>query len=169
LSGSGKTTIGDLLFQRLHAVDDAVVLLDGDALRREAKEEFGYSPEERRRAAFHYSNLARTNAARGTHVVVATISMYADCRLWNRRHLPRYYEIYLRVPLDVLIGRDAGNLYSRAIAGKVSSVVGVDLPFEEPESADLIIDNHGSVAADQAADDIWERIKVLPGVLNEPG
>ena len=164
LSGSGKTTVGRLIFQQLRTRYAPSVFLDGDVLRDVFENNLGYSLEERRACARRYCRLSRMLAQQGLHVVIATISMFHECRRWNREHIANYYEIYLRAPLDLLAKRDRGELYRQAFTGAVKQVVGVDLPFEEPSNPDLIIDTGHSMLPQAAADCIWERIRTLPAL-----
>ena len=85
----------------------------------------------------------------GFDVVCATISLFRECQEWNRVHIPDYHEIYLRVPMQVLVERDQKQLYSRALRGEVKDVMGIDLPVEEPVRPEFIIDNDGSKTPDQ--------------------
>jgi len=155
LSGSGKSTIGWLLFQKLRSHCRNAVFLDGDELRRVFGSESGYSLEERRTCARRYSHLGRMLSEQGLHVVLATISMFHETRKWNRANLPKYFEIYLRAPMNVLIARDSRGLYEQARSGEAAQVVGADLPFEEPVNPDLVIDNDGSEAPEDIAAQIW--------------
>ena len=161
LSGSGKTTIGQLLFRRLrgHAVNS--VFLDGDVLRHVFGGDLGYTLEDRRRCAGRYSRISAMLAGQGLNVVMATISMFHECREWNRANLPRYFEIYLRVSPDVLSTRRSLSLGANPAPGQTEFVVGRDLPCEEPRNPDLICDNDGSAAPQEVADSIWNQIEVL--------
>lgn len=142
LAGAGKTTIARLFYEHLKREGASAVLLDGDSLR-EVFNDASYTQEGRFNLAMKYGRLCRLLANQGIDVVCATISMFDECRNWNRSHLPRYTEIYLRASLEVLKQRDQKSLYSAALNAKTSDVVGVDLPFEEPKNPHLIIDNNG--------------------------
>ena len=161
LSGSGKTTIGQLLFQRLRGRAVNSVFLDGDVLRQAFGGDLGYTLEERRECARRYSRISALLAGQGLNVVMATISMFHECREWNRANLARYFEIYLRVTPDILSTRR--SLYGDANPkqSQTDFVVGRDLPFEEPLSPDLIFDNNGSKAPQEVADSIWNKIELL--------
>ena len=98
-------------------------------------------------------------SAQGIDVICATISMFRECHEWNRAHMPRYFEIYLRVPMEVLIARDQKNLYSRALAGEVSNVTGLDLGMDEPDAADAVIDNDGDLGLDEIVECVMVRIE----------
>jgi adenylylsulfate kinase len=97
-------------------------------------------------------------AGQGLNVVIATISMFHECRRWNRANLPHYFEIYLRVPRDILSMRRSANAGANPERSQMESVVGWDLPFDEPLNPDLIIDNDGSMAPQEVADSIWSKV-----------
>ena len=111
----------------------------------------GHGHEDRRRLAFMYGRLAREVARQGIDAVCATISMFHAVREWNRRNLPRYREIYLRVPIAQLETRDPRGLYAKARRGEEAQVVGLDVPFEEPCAPDLVIDNFGATNSAETA------------------
>jgi len=81
------------------------------------------------------------------------MSMFDEVRAWNRAEIPGYFEVWLRVPLAELVERDTKGVYA---AGEL--VVGRDLPADLPSSPDLIIDNHGSTDAAQAAARILDEL-----------
>ena len=143
LSGAGKTTIGKLFFGLLRDHNPCSVFLDGDILREVFGNDLGHSREERLKSAMRNSRLCKTLSDQGIDVVCATISLFRECQEWNRGQMPGYHEIYLRVPMKVLIERDQKQLYSRALRGEMKDVMGVDLPVEEPVTPELIIDNDG--------------------------
>ncbi len=155
LSGSGKTTVGGLFFEKLRSHRANSVFLDGNVLREVFGNDLGYSVEDRRKCAWRYCRLTSMLAAQGLHVVIATISMFHECRSWNRTNIQRYFEVYLRVSAAELAARDTRGLY-RDGAGQ-GPVVGLDLPFEEPDSADLVIDNNGDRPAQNIAAEIWKK------------
>ena len=95
----------------------------------------------------------------GIDVVCATISLFRECQEWNRTHIARYCEIYLRVPMEVLVQRDQKQLYSRALRGEITDVMGVDLPVEEPSRPDIVIDNDGVTPPAALAASIWKRLQ----------
>ena len=140
LSGAGKTTIGGLFYRRLKARRNDVVMLDGDQLRRlSANKTSDYSTEKRKQGAFYNFEMCKMLADQSIDVVLCSISMYRDCRVWAREHIENYKEIYIKVTRNTLYRRDQKGLYSSG----AKNVVGVDLPWEEPESPDIVIQNDG--------------------------
>lgn len=159
LSGAGKTTIGGLLYRRMKARKNDVVLLDGDQLRRLSfNKQSGYTTEERRRGAFYNFEMCNMLADQGIDVVLCSISMYNDCRAWARENIENYREIYIKASWETLHRRDQKGLYSSG----VKNVVGVDLLCEEPKCPDIVIENDGQ----ELPESIVGRLEALLG-LNE--
>jgi adenylylsulfate kinase len=140
LSGAGKSVLAEALVKRLRMFDSEILLLDGDELR----EVFGVKPgavenygrDKRLALAMQYAYLCCILAKQGFTVVIATISLFKEVHAWNRANLPRYFEAYLRVPLEELRRRDSKGIYRRFDDGEIKDVAGLDLPIDEPEASD---------------------------------
>ena len=141
LSASGKTTMGTRLYELLKPKLPNLVLLDGDQVRQMLGNDLGHSLEDRRRNADRICKMGAFLDRQGIHVITCILSIFPESRAWNRENLEDYYEIYVRVPLDKLRKRETKGIYRRFDAGEISGVAGLDLPFAEPESPDLIVDN----------------------------
>ena len=98
----------------------------------------GYTQEERLRWAGRIFRVCKLLSDQGIDVVCCSIAMFDTVRRWNRENIPNYKEIYIRVKKETLIRRNQKGLYTSG-----SNVVGVDLPFDEPKSPDLILQNDG--------------------------
>ena len=138
LSGAGKTTLGGLFYQRLKKTKPNVVYLDGDEIRPVFGEDAGYTQEARLQWAGRIFRVCRFLAGQGIDVVCCSIAMFHSVREWNREHIENYKEIYIKVKKETLLARNQKGLYT---AGK--NVVGVDLPFDEPQHPDLVVENDG--------------------------
>jgi cytidine diphosphoramidate kinase len=160
LSGAGKTTIGSIFYARLKEVKDNIVYLDGDVLREVFGNNKNYSPDERKKLAMCYSRLCKMLTEQGIDVVIATISMFHEVREWNRENIENYNEIYIKVPMDVLIARDQKNLYSRALRGEVEHVMGIDVEVEEPNNPDVIIINDGSTTPEYMMNQLISKLNL---------
>lgn len=134
LSGSGKTTLARELFLELQKRNIPVILLDGDKVRDALDNVFGYSPEERKKAAYAYARLSALIVNQGINVVVATISMFHDVRKWNATHIQNYIEIYLKSDRVLLEKRDSKGFYAYARDRDTFFMVGHSQKFEEPLS-----------------------------------
>ena len=150
LAGAGKTTTGTTLYNKLRETKDNVVILDGDKLRWAYGGAFGYSDEERKKAAFCNARISNLLAEQGIDVICCTIGMYDSVRDWNRANNEKYTEVYLKVSMDTLMKRDKKGLYST----RDKNLVGVTMKMEEPKNPDVLIHNDGQ----ERVEDIVERI-----------
>lgn len=155
LAGAGKTTIGGLFYQRLKEQKPNVFLADGDQTRSIFGRS-GYSTEARLDAARRGFRLWRELAEQGIDVVVCSIAMYREIQQWNRENIENYKEIYIRVTRETLYRRDQKQLYS---SGR-KEVVGVDLPYDEPQDADVVVQNDGQ----ETPEEIVTRLRDMFGL-----
>lgn len=153
-SGAGKTTVAQRLVARLRDQGRTAVMLDGDVLRAVFGGLHGHGAGDRLALASAYGRLCDMLARQGIDVVCATISMFHTVRAWNRAHIADYVEVYLRVPAVEREARDAKGLYAAARRGEVGNLVGHDVPAEEPDAPDLVIDNVPPVTPDAAAEQV---------------
>lgn len=144
LAGAGKTTIGGSFYQRLKQEKPDAVLVDGDK-SRQTTGDHDYSTEARRRGAYIQLKQCKQLADQGKDVVLCSISMYRDVREWNRANIENYKEIYIKVQWETLLKRNQKGLYSPG----QKNVVGVDLPYDEPEAPDVVIQNDGEQTPDE--------------------
>ena len=152
LAGAGKTTIGGLFYQKLKAQKPNVFLADGDQTRSIFGRS-GYSTEARLDAARRGFRLWRELTEQGIDVVVCSIAMYREIQQWNRENIENYREIYIRVTRETLYRRDQKQLYS---SGR-KEVVGVDLPYDEPQDADVVVQNDGQETPEEIVARLRER------------
>jgi len=158
LAGSGKTCAAEALYRLLKADRPNVVLLDGDQLRSVlGATSSGYRPDDRRKLAMTYARLCKLLVEQEIDVICATVSMFEDVRRWMRLHVAGYTEIYLKVPMETLVERNKKGLYRAALSGERQHVVGVDMPYEEPTSADLVLDFQESPSPADYAQRIYDR------------
>ena len=140
LSGAGKTTIADGLKDYVEQRDRLVDVLDGDVVRQNLSKGLGFSKEDRdtniRRIAFVSQLLTR----HGALVIVAAISPYRSVRDAAREMIGNFVEVHVHCPIDVLIKRDTKGLYAKAISGEIKNFTGISDPYEEPLSAEVIVD-----------------------------
>ena len=158
LSGAGKTTLAREVCGRLRQSGKSVVMLDGDELRdvfgAVAASARNHGRAARLALAMQYAHLCRVIAAQGHTVVIATISLFSEVHAWNRAHLPGYFEVYLRVPIEELRRRDAKGIYRRFDAGELTDVAGLDLQIDEPRAADVVMEFSTERPADKLADEL---------------
>lgn len=157
LAGAGKTTIGGLFYRRLREQSPDAVLIDGDQERLAAGHstadgsvllEDRYTTEARKLGAFDSFRYCKSQAEQGRDVVICSIAMYEEVRAWNRANIELYREVYVKVTRETLYRRDQKKLYSSG----TKNVVGVDLPWDEPEMPDIVIQNDGQETPEEIVD-----------------
>lgn len=156
LSGAGKSTIGGLFYQKLKAIKPNVFLYDGDQMRPILFENVGYTMEERLKACWRGFGLCKALADQGIDVVCCAVAMHSECREWNRANMAKYKEIYLKVKKETLFLRDQKGLYS---SGE-KNLMGIDLPFDEPKSPDVIIENDGDKTPEEIVQELAETLGI---------
>ena len=160
LSGAGKSTLASEMVNRLRSRGDTVVMLDGDELRdvfgATATNAKNHGREGRLALAFQYAHLCRVIAGQGLTVVIATISLFREIHTWNRANLPGYFEVYLKVPVEELRRRDPKGIYRQFDAGELADVAGLDLPIDEPEAADWVLEFDPSRPVNTEAEDLMK-------------
>lgn len=140
LSGAGKTTVGEELVRMLRKEGRTALFLDGDILREVWRDELGHSMEARRRNHERISHLCKVlDQDPHLDIVVAALSVFPDLQRWNRENFGHYFEIFLDVPLELAMARDAKGLYAKAQAGHLRNIVGVDIPFPRPPAPDMVV------------------------------
>ena len=163
LSGAGKSTLASEVVQCLRAKGEAVVMLDGDVLREvfgaAATNAQNHGREGRLALAFQYAHLCRVIASQGLTVVIATISLFKEIHAWNRENLPGYFEVYLKVPVEELRRRDPKGIYRRFDAGELQDVAGLDLPIDEPEAADCVVEFEPGQAVNTVVENLINQLK----------
>ena len=125
-----------------------MVMLDGDDLREALSSTKDHSQEARLSLAYKYAGLARLIASQGVMVVVSTVALIREIHQWNRKNQPGYFEVFLKVDLDELRRRDPKGIYRRYDAGEIQNVAGMDMPIDEPQKPDLVIEYFPGLAPD---------------------
>ncbi len=167
LSGAGKSTIAQAVYKKLKKKSPNLVLLDGDSMRAALNlTSKNYDTESRKKIGITYSKISELLTNQGIDVIFATVAMYDEIRLRNRQRINKYIEIYVKVPIDILIARDKKNLYSKFQTNKVNNVVGMDIKFEEPKNPDIVLNNNGQTSPKELADIVITKINVLKKKAN---
>lgn len=160
LSGSGKTTLGREITRQWKQQAANTLLVDGDEVRRIFRQDTqaaDYSLAGRRLNAERIFELCAWLDAQEINVVCSILSIFPDLRALNRTRFHHYYEVYLNPPMETLVERDTKGLYRQALAGDMSDMVGVDIPFQPPSAADLEIDTSQPADIAELARDILQR------------
>lgn len=143
LPASGKSTLSKLLEANLRNGHGRYVeVLDGDEVRKGLSRDLGLSKEDREEHARRVSYVAKVLARNGVVVIVALISPYRESRAEAREMIgpERFVEVHIQAPLSVCEARDPKGLYAKALRGEITNMTGIQDPYEEPTSPDLVID-----------------------------
>jgi bifunctional enzyme CysN/CysC len=157
LSGSGKSTVANLIEKRLTAEGKHCYILDGDNVRHGLNKDLGFTDTDRVENIRRVAEVARLMADAGLVVLVSFISPFR-----NERRLAReiagdieFVEVYVDTPLAVCEARDPKGLYAKARAGLIKNFTGIDSTFEAPERADLVL--HGGTDSPEAMAEVLYR------------
>jgi len=142
LSGAGKSTLANLVAEELRQRGRHVEVLDGDEVRTNLSKGLGFSKEDRdvniRRIGYVCKLLARN----GVIAISAAISPYREIRNEVRAQHERFFEVYVKCPLETLVERDVKGLYKKALQGEIANFTGVSDPYEEPFDPELVVESH---------------------------
>ena len=161
MSGAGKTTVCRAMEGLLRPRLPALVRLDGDVLREVMGEDLGYSEPERCEQIGRMQRLAKSLAVQGHVVLVAALYANPELLAWNRQHLPGYFEVYVRASMDLLRGRDRRGLYREPGGGTPPQVVGMDIPWHEPQAPDLVLEADREAPVAEMAEQVIESVPEL--------
>ena len=153
LSGSGKSTIANLVERRLHAMGRHTYVLDGDRLRHGLNADLGFSPADRAENVRRLAAVAAVCVDAGLIVLVSAVSPYRDDRALARAAMAggAFLEAFVDTPLEECRKRDPKGLYRRADAGLLPGFTGVGAPYEAPAAPELHLATAGTAAEDLAA------------------
>ena len=141
LSGSGKSTIAEMLYHEFQARGMKTEILDGDVVRQNLSKGLGVSKEDRDINIMRIGFVANMLTRNGVATICCPISPYKDTRDANRALIGEFVEVYVHATLEELAqNRDPKGLYKKAMAGEITGFTGVDDPYEVPENPELVVD-----------------------------
>lgn len=153
LSGSGKSTIAQEVEKRLTEKGIHSFVLDGDNVRDGLNADLGFSEKDRRENIRRISEVSLLFTQAGMVVLTAFISPFEKDRQKARSLFEKgkFFEVFVRCPLELCEARDPKKLYARAREGAIREFTGIDSPYEEPENPELILDTEKFTPDDCAA------------------
>ena len=157
LSGSGKSTIANLVEKRLYALGQHTYILDGDNVRHGLNKDLGFTDADRVENIRRVAEVARLMVDAGLIVLVSFISPFRSERTLARSLFAKgeFLEIYVDTPLAEAERRDPKGLYKKARANQIKNFTGIDSPYEPPESPELHLDTT-KLSAEAAAQRVVE-------------
>jgi bifunctional enzyme CysN/CysC len=169
LSGAGKSTIANIVEQKLHELGRHTYLLDGDNVRHGLNHDLGFTDADRVENIRRVAEVAKLMVDAGLIVLVSFISPFRSERRMARDLLEtgEFIEVFVDSGLDVAESRDRKGLYAKARRGELANFTGIDSPYEEPESPEIHLDASGTVTAADSDDLVVEHLR-RAGVLAPP-
>jgi bifunctional enzyme CysN/CysC len=161
LSGAGKSTIANIVEQKLHAMGRHTYLLDGDNVRHGLNRDLGFTDADRVENIRRVAEVAKLMVDAGIIVIASFISPFKAERQMARELVAEneFIEVFVDSTLAVAEQRDTKGLYAKARRGELAHFTGIDSPYEAPEAAELRIDTSRSHTADIGAGEIVERLR----------
>jgi bifunctional enzyme CysN/CysC len=160
LSGAGKSTIANMLEQRLHLLTRHTYLLDGDNIRHGLNKDLGFTDADRVENIRRIAEVSKLMVDAGLIVIAAFISPFRSERRMARELFDEgeFIEIFIDTPLEVAERRDPKHLYAKARRGEIKNFTGIDSPYERPEAPDVQIDTT-TMSPEQAVERILEQLR----------
>lgn len=159
LSGSGKSTIANLLEKRLIADGRHTYILDGDNIRHGLNRDLGFTEQDRVENIRRVAEVARLMVDAGLIVIVSFISPYRSDRDAARQRFAdrEFVEVFVDAPIEICEARDVKGLYSKARRGEIKNFTGIDSLYEKPEHPELHIETD-KISAEDAVEKILKHL-----------
>ena len=141
LSGSGKSTIANVVEQELYKQGFKTYTLDGDNIRKGINKDLTFSPEDRTENIRRIAETANLMVDAGLIVLAAFVSPYKKDRE-NIKSIVKdvnFVEIFVNTSVEECERRDVKGLYKKARAGEIKNMTGISAPYEAPENPDIEI------------------------------
>jgi bifunctional enzyme CysN/CysC len=162
LSGSGKSTIANLLEAKLHADGVHTYLLDGDNIRHGLNRDLGFTDADRVENIRRVGEVAKLFTDAGLVVLVSFISPFrAERRMVRELAAPgQFHEIFVDTPIEICRARDPKGLYRKADAGEIRNFTGIDSPYEVPEAPEFVLHTADSTP-ETLADELFRAVRPI--------
>ena len=155
LSGSGKSTIANIIEQKLHKLGKHTYLLDGDNVRHGLNKDLGFTDVDRVENIRRISEVSRLMVDAGLITIVSFISPFKSERKMARElvEIDEFIEIYVDTSIEECEKRDPKGLYKKARSGKLKNFTGIDSNYEIPSSPEIILETKIK-SAEELADEV---------------
>lgn len=159
-SGSGKSTIANLVEKKLHSEGRHTVSLDGDNVRHGLNRDLGFTSADRVENIRRIAEVTKLMLEAGLITLTSFISPFRSERNMARNVMEEgeYVEIFVDTPLEVCEARDAKGLYKKARAGEIKNFTGIDSPYEPPQEPEIHLDM-SKLSLEQAVDEVMSFLK----------
>jgi bifunctional enzyme CysN/CysC len=155
LSGSGKSTVANIVERTLLSQGRHTYLLDGDNVRHGLNRDLGFTDADRVENIRRVGETSRLMVDAGLIVLVSFISPFRSERRMARELVQQgeFIEVFVDTPIEICMQRDPKGLYLKAKAGEIKNFTGIDSPYEPPEQAEIVLKT-----AEAAPEELAEQI-----------
>jgi len=161
LSGSGKSTIAEMLYHEFRARGMKTEILDGDEVRKNLSKGLGFSKEDRDTNILRIGYVADLLTRNGVATIACPISPYKETRDAVRAQIGEFVEVHVDATVEEIAAhRDPKGLYKKALAGEITGFTGVDDPYEAPEDPEIHVDTL-SQTPEESLQHVLTRLKEL--------
>tara|TARA_B100000424_G_C22736076_1_gene398736 strand:- start:132 stop:656 length:525 start_codon:yes stop_codon:yes gene_type:complete len=144
ISGTGKTTLGKYFFKKFKKKYPSTIYFDGDKFREIFNNDIKYSLKDRNTNALRLTRLVKFLSKQKVNIIISANITTFNFRVWCRKNIQNFIEVYLETSKKILAKRDYKNLYRMVSQKKIQNVVGIDMPFKKPIGCNLYFKNNKS-------------------------
>ena len=155
LSGSGKTSLAKKILPIIKKKYGPTLHLDGDRLRSILNLN-GYSYDERLSNTRIYSKIVKLLTDQNINVIISLVGLMQNPRTWNRKHIKKYIEIFIKSEVKKIILKDKKKIYK-----KNKNIVGINIKPEFPKSPDITINNNFDKKLDHLKLVLLDKISII--------
>ena len=143
LSGSGKSSVADVLEQKLFALGYKTYTLDGDNIRHGLSNDLGFADADRVENIRRVAEVAKLMADAGLVVIAAFISPFISEREYARKIIANneFIEVFVDAPIEICEARDPKGLYQKARSGQIKNFTGIDSEYQQPTNPEIILES----------------------------
>ena len=137
---SGKTTLADMVADKLRKIGLKVERLDGDIVRKSLTRDLGFSKEDRDKNIERVTFVAKLLSRNEVATLVSFVSPYREARNNARKETTNFVEVFVKCSVEVCQQRDIKGMYAKAFAGEIKDFTGISDPYEEPENPEIVVE-----------------------------
>lgn len=160
ISGSGKTTIANNLIKKYKKTVNNLVNVDGDVVRELFGNDLKFDMKSRVAQIKRIQKMCLFLESQSLVVIASALYCDHTLMLWNRKNFKNYFEIYLDASLDLVRKRDIKGLYKKYDKGLEKNIVGLDVPWNEPQNFDLKINMDSLPTIERVINTINKKIDI---------
>ena len=156
LSGTGKSFLGNSLFNKIKTTHKNTCFIDGDTFREIMGNDLGYTLKDREQNGWRIANVSKWLNQQDINVIVSILSNFPEQQEFNRsQNKGCYYQVYIKGNVEIVKGKNFKNIYE-----KRENVIGIDIPFNEPILSDHVFQNdYKEETAEKIIEIIYTEIK----------